>query len=206
MFIAIYLIVWFVGSAMMAREGLWSNTITFVNIVVSGLVAFGFYAPLTIRIDEYTEGKNTYFLDFVVIWFLFSVTAVILRALTRLLSATRMRFKHPIDPIGGTVMSEIASWVLATIVMASLHTAPMGQDAFGGGLVKSADVANASGFFTFAFQQPDAAWLKFMESMTAPTAFGNGVNNQFKARAWVQIYEEHRAAFDKSESVRVRRG
>ena len=46
MYWAIYVIVLFAGLAMMVREGLWSNTISLVNIFVSGLVAFGFYSPL----------------------------------------------------------------------------------------------------------------------------------------------------------------
>ena len=37
---------------MMVREGLWSNTITLVNIIISGLVAFGFYSPLVVYLDE----------------------------------------------------------------------------------------------------------------------------------------------------------
>ena len=50
---------------MMVREGLWSNAITLVNIIISGLVAFGFYSPLVIYLDEMLDGQYTYLLDFV---------------------------------------------------------------------------------------------------------------------------------------------
>ena len=99
----------------MVREGLWSNAITLVNIIISGLVAFGFYSPLTIFLDEMTDGQYTYLLDFVVIWFLFAVTMVICRTLTGAASKTRMRFKHPIDPVGGPAIGLLAAWVLAVV-------------------------------------------------------------------------------------------
>jgi uncharacterized membrane protein required for colicin V production len=201
MFLAIYLIILFAATAMMVREGLWSNSIALVNIITSGLIAFGCYAPVTVWIDEYTNGAYTYVLDFVVIWMLFVVSMVIFRGLTGALSRTRMRFKHPIDPIGGPAIGFLAAWVLATFVMATLHTAPMGKDAFGGGLVKPADVETAS-----RITAPDAAWLRFVEKMTAPVALGNSSANQFKAKAWVGIYESHRTQFEKADGIRVRRG
>src|SRR5262245_14902782 len=138
MFLAIYLIVLFAATAMMVREGLWSNSISLMNIIISGLVAFGSYARLTILVDVKLGGQYTYLLDFVVIWLLYVITMVICRTITGAASKTRMRFKHPIDPIGGPIIGFLAAWVLSTIVMATLHTAPMGKDAFGGGLVKPA--------------------------------------------------------------------
>ena len=69
MYWSIFLIVLFAGVAMMVREGLWSNTITLVNIFISGLIAFGFYSPIVVYLDEeVTEGQHTYWLDFAIIW------------------------------------------------------------------------------------------------------------------------------------------
>ena len=48
MYWVFYAIVIFAGLAMTVREGLWSNTITLINITISGLVAFGFYSPIVI--------------------------------------------------------------------------------------------------------------------------------------------------------------
>lgn len=202
MFLAIYLIVLFAATAMMVREGLWSNSISLVNILISGLVAFGFYAPLTIKIDEYLDGQYTYVLDFVVIWLLYAVSMVICRSATVAASKTRMRFKHPIDPVGGPLLALVAAWVLASIVMASLHTSPMPKDAFGGGLVKPADVASAS-----AFTAPDAAWLRFFERVSQPVALGfkhSGVH--YGAKGWVSTYEDHRKEFEAVTTIKVRRG
>ena len=201
MYWAIYLAVLFAGVAMMVREGLWSNAIALVNIIISGLVAFGFYAPLTVYIDEYFNGQFTYVLDFVVIWFLFAASMVICRAVTGAASKTRMRFKNPIDPVGGPIVAIIAAWVLASFVMATLHTSPMPKDAFGGKLVSAADVGSAS-----RLTSPDAAWLRFVEKMSDLAALGSTGTERFRAKSWTQIQADHRAKYEKSPSVKVRRG
>jgi len=201
MYIAVYLIVLFVGFAMMVREGLWSNAIALVNILVSGLVAFGFYSPLAIYLDEMLDGQYTYVLDFVCIWGLFVVAMVICSSLTGMASRVRMRFKNPIDPIGGPVVGLLAAWSLAAFVMATLHTSPMPKDAFGGGLVyDSNEVDNA-----FYLTAPDIGWLKFVERMSRPDSLGRGERGGFSAKAWVQIYADHREKFSKAPGIRVRR-
>lgn len=200
MYLAVYLIVVFAGLAMTVREGLWSNTITLVNIFISGLVAFGFYSPLVVYLDEQaTSGQHTYWLDFAVIWALFSVTMLVMRVLTGALSKTRMRFKHPIDPVGGPIVGFIAAWVLASFTIATLHVSPMDKKAFGGGLNHDVDSASF-------IMQPDAQWLKFVESMSKPEAFGGAKTDRFGAKAFVKIYGDRREKFEKAPSFIVKRG
>ncbi|MGD9635673.1 MAG: CvpA family protein [Pirellulales bacterium] len=203
MYSAIYLATWFAGSSMMVREGLWSNAISLVNILISGLVAFGFYSPITVYLDEMLNGEYTYLLDFVVIWALFVITMLICRVLTGLASKTRMRFKHPIDPIGGPIVGELASWVLAAFVMATLHTSPMPKEAFGGRLVYTPAEVDSS----FALFNPDLGWLRFVERVTKSDGFGRSGSKGFSAKAFVKIYAEHRDAFGKADAgwIRVRR-
>jgi uncharacterized membrane protein required for colicin V production len=201
MFWAIYAIVLFAGLAMTVREGLWSNVLTLINVIVSGLVAFGLYSPLVRYLDEdVTNGQHTYWLDFAILWALYAATMVVLRTLMIACSKTRLRFKNPIDPIGGPIAGFIAAWVLAAFTTATLHTAPMPKDAFGGKLVYS-DVDSAS-FMT----SPDAQWLRFVEAMSKETAFGSGSTDGFSAKAFVKIYTDRREKFDKAPSLIVKRG
>ncbi len=201
MYWAIYGLVVFAGCAMMVREGLWSNALTLMNIIVSGLVAFGFYSPLVVYLDEeVTNGQHTYWLDFAIIWGLYFITMVICRVLTGAASKTRMRFKKPIDPVGGPILGFIAAWVLAAFTLATLHTSPMGKDAFSGKLVYS-DVDSAS-FLT----SPDAAWLRFVEKMSQPIALGSNATDRFSAKAFVKIYTDRREKFDKAPGLIVKRG
>jgi uncharacterized membrane protein required for colicin V production len=198
-----YLIVIFAGLAMMVREGLWSNTLTLITIIVAGLVAFGFYSPLVVYLDEsVTDGQHTYWLDFAVIWALYCVAYVILRTLTAAASKTRMRFKHPIDPVGGPLMGLIAAWVLASFALATLHVSPMPKDAFSGKLVSFGEVTTASPLF-----KPDAAWLRFLERMSKVNAISSSNTEEFIASNWVRIYSDRRAALEKSDRLwGVRRG
>ncbi|MEX2307253.1 MAG: CvpA family protein [Pirellulales bacterium] len=200
MFWAIYGLVIFAGLAMTVREGLWSNTITVMNIIFSGLVSFGFYSPLVIYLDELSGGQHTYWLDFAVIWALFGAAMVICRTAAAAASNTRMRFKYPIDSVGGPLAGLIAAWVMAAFTLATLHTAPMPKDAFSGKLVHD-DVTTAS-----AAWSPDAAWLRFVEKMSGPTALGSASTTRFGAKGFVEIYEKRRSAFEKVESLVVSRG
>jgi len=203
MFWAVYLATFFAGTAMMVREGLWSNAISLVNILVSGLVAFAFYSPLAIYLDELLDGEYTYMIDFVCIWLLFVVTMVICRAATGFASRTRMRFKNPIDPVGGPLVGLVAAWALSAFVMATLHTAPMGKDAFGGGLVHTkSDVESRSSLLA-----PDLGWLRFVDRVTRPDAFGHAGRDVFSPWGFVSIYADHREKYDKAKPpwIRVRR-
>jgi uncharacterized membrane protein required for colicin V production len=203
MYLAFYLIIIFAGLAMMVREGLWSNTITLFTIIVAGLVAFGFYSRIVVYLDEsVTDGQHTYWLDFAVIWGLYGISFVILRTMTAAASRTRMRFKHPIDPIGGPLVGLLAAWVLAAFTLATLHVSPMPKDAFGGKLVSQADVPVA-----LMLWQPDAGWLRFVERMSSPLAFGSGRTQDFSAANWVKFYSDRRAALEKSDRLwGVKRG
>lgn len=201
MFMTFYVIIAFAGLAMMVREGLWSNMISLMSILLSGLIAFGFYSPIVVYLnEELTDGQHTYWLDFAIIWALYSVAIIICRVFASACSKTRMRFKHPIDPIGGPLVGLIAGWVLAAFTLATLHVSPMAKDAFGGGLVASSDVESAS-----ALWAPDAAWLRFVQSMSDGQAFGAGGTEYFTAKDWVRIYADRRAAFEKSPSFIVDR-
>src|SRR4051812_19951754 len=138
MYLAIYLIVLFAGLAMTVREGIWSNTLTLINVIVSGLVAFGFYSPIVAYLDEQaTDGQHTYWLDFAIIWALYAVTMLVLRTLMAAASKTRLRFKNPIDTYVGPAIGFISAWVLAAFTLATLHTSPMPKNAFNGRLVYS---------------------------------------------------------------------
>jgi hypothetical protein len=49
------------------------------------------------------------------------------------------------------------------------------------------------------------AWLNFVETMTQPSAMGTGPNKNY-AGAFIKIYGDHRAAFDKADGLIVKRG
>lgn len=197
----IFSVVQFAAVAMMVREGLWSNTIALVNILISGIVAFAFYPPLVVYLDEsVTDGQHTYWLDFAVLWALFCVAMLVCRSLTAAFSKTRMRFKYPIDDVGGPLVGFIAGWMLASFTMATFHVAPMPKDILGGKIAYNS-VDSVSGF-----SQPDATWLRFFQTVSDAAAFGSDSTGRFSANGFVKIYGDRRAKFDKAPSLIVKRG
>jgi uncharacterized membrane protein required for colicin V production len=201
MYWAVYAIVVFAGLAMTVREGLWSNAITLVNIILSGLVAFGFYSPIVKYVDEeVTNGQHTYWLDFCVMWALFWVAMVLCRVAAGFASKTSLRFKYPIDPVGGPLVGLMAAWVLASFTLATLHVSPMPKNAFSGKLVYS-DAASQP-FMT----APDAWWLRLVERVSPPAALGSGSTIRFSANDFVKIYQLRREKFDKADKLIVPRG
>jgi len=195
----IFAIVIFATVAMTVREGLWSNAITLVNILISGTVAFAFYAPIVVYLDEsVTDGQHTYWLDFAVLWALFCVAMVICRSLTGAASKTRMRFKYPIDDFGGPLVGVLAALVMASFVLASFHVAPMPKDFLGGNLATSVDSASIT--------QPDAAWIKYFAAVSDASALGSNSTGRFGANGFAKIYADRRANFEKAPSLVVKRG
>jgi hypothetical protein len=197
---AIYGAVLFASVAMMVREGLWSNTIKLFNIIISGLVAYGFYSPITAWLDEQTGGSFTYILDFILIWAVFVIAFVVLRAVTGYLSRTRMRFKHPIDPVGGPLMALLAAWVLSGFTLSTLIMVPMPPNMFTerGESVVQADPE--AGFFSrvvkvYAFT-PESLWMGFIQMTTTSISYGPSRNRDFSIRHYGQIYRGRRAKLE----------
>ena len=125
MYYAFLLIPWAATFGWTVQLGLWSNAILLAQVFMSGLIAFGFYQPLAVVIDEATEGSYTYFMDFLSIWALFCGAMLILKIIDGALSKKQMRFHQRVDQIGGPLVGFCAGAVMSGIVLASLHTAPL---------------------------------------------------------------------------------
>jgi len=209
MFSAIFGILFFAGVAMTVREGLWSNTLTLINILICGLAAFGFYPPIATWLDEQLSGQYTYVLDFVLVWAIFILGMILCQVLTRMASKTRMRFRHPIDPVGGPLVGAMSAWVLASFATATLYMAPMPKDAFGDRLksaneVLSREIAGGYEKGQYYGRWPDLVWLGFVETMSDNDALGpprsasSSGGNAFSRKGFLSAYSAHRAGFDKA--------
>ncbi|MEO1498639.1 MAG: CvpA family protein [Planctomycetota bacterium] len=206
MFYAIFGIVYFATLAMMVREGLWANLLATAAILVGGLAAFGLYQPITIMLDEATGGEYTYVLDFVVIWLLFALVCGIVKGLGAFLSPTKLRFKEPINSIGGPAVGLVAGFLMASMTMATLHAAPLGATDFFPELApKAGTVAGVRRELSEAsiFGRPDVAWLRIAEAGLSPSRAGG---EGFSPAIYVFTLGQHRAKFQKSASTIVERG
>ncbi|MEN1679071.1 MAG: CvpA family protein [Planctomycetota bacterium] len=189
----------FATFAMMVRDGLWSNTILLVQVILAGLLAFGFYQPLTVYIDEKTGGEYTYALDIVILWAIYAVSITLLKVICDALSKTKMKFPEAVDNAVGPLMGLLAGVVLAGIVGASLHVTPLPKDGLGGGMDYTGTSVAAAPLY-----RVDALWLRMVE---AASSAGLGGGEKFVAQDFVDIYAARRNNYNEAdvEMIRVKR-
>lgn len=119
--------VFFAGLAMSVNEGLWSNTISLLCILISGLAGVTAGVPLGAMILE-KSGKDdsfAWYFIFAGIWGVFVLTLLVLRILTDKASRVRVRFLPLVDKIGGVLMGLLVATMLASFAAYTLVRVPI---------------------------------------------------------------------------------
>jgi len=117
----------FAGLAMTVNEGLWSNTISLLVVLVSGITAVVAGVPLGCMILE-KSGKDdsfAWYFVFVGIWGVFVLSMILLRILTDKASLIRVRFLPIVDKIGGILMALAVATMLASFASYTLVRVPI---------------------------------------------------------------------------------
>ncbi|MEM9186869.1 MAG: CvpA family protein [Planctomycetota bacterium] len=188
----------FAAFAMFVREGLWSNTIALIQIMISGLIAFCFYPPLTVLVDEQTDGQYTFLLDIVMLWAIYCVTLVVLKIVTESLSKKRMAFvPEQLDDFAGPLVGLAAGVLLAGFVGASLHLAPLPRDGLGNGMNYKPGELRSAPLYAL-----DVLWLNVVEGASAA---GFGGSPEFSAEEFVSVYGDRRETYERAPGMRVER-
>ncbi len=148
-------IVMFVIVAMMWPEGMWSNALTLVNTVFSGLLAANFFEPLADYFDKQMPSM-TYAFDFIALWGVFALSFLILRTLAEQSSTHKVRFRLPVEMTCRILFAFLTAWVMVCFITFTLHTAPLARTPLRGSFERQ---PMASNFFVF---KPDRNWLGFL--------------------------------------------
>lgn len=187
-------------AALIGKEGLWSNTITLVNVVTAALLATNFWEPMTAWTDSQFPSL-VHVTDFLIIWSLFALFYSILRSLTDLASKLRVRFPNALNKAGGFVMAAGAGWVIVCFLAMTLHMAPLAREFMGGMWI-----AEKPSMFGLS---PDRQWLGFMqkESMGAfsrLTPAGDPEGRVFDPKGqFLHKYAARRAILEKQPGLRA---
>ena len=157
------------------RDGLWSNAICLVNVILAGLLAMNFYEPLAACLTNYNADLHSYvvFFDFLSMWTCFILCAVVFRACTDAVSKVRLRFLKVVDLWGGVVLSLGIGWVMMGFTLTSLHAGPLGQYPFLGSFQPQNNMF-------FGMLAPDREWLGFTKYQSSG-AFCRSVDQQDNA-------------------------
>ena len=127
--------------AMTWQEGLWTNALSVLNCLFSAILASMYFEPLAGFLDTQME-SYTYFNDFLAIWFLYCFAFLFLRTIAETLSPNRVRFKLPVDKLGGAAAGLGIGWFVAMFFLFSIHVAPLNQSPFKGSFSPTPKVLN----------------------------------------------------------------
>lgn len=204
MYFAILGIVFFASFAMMVREGIWNNLLTMMMVMISGVVAFGYFQPLTRSFDEKTGGSYTYLLDFLVIWFTFIFVMLILKILGKVLSPKKVKFLENFDLYGGVAIALFTAYLITGMMLATMHSAPLIHNIFDNRFVMGETRKEVESTInsTSVIARPDLAWLGLMESVLQGSSMGG---SDFSAARYVHSYAEHRKTFSTITTYLVER-
>ena len=136
-------------------EGMWSNAIRLINVILAALLAMNYFEPLARKLEEW-QPSYTYCWDFLALWAVFGGSFVVLRAVTDLISRVKVRFLKIVDQIGSGVLAAAIGWVLVAFTLTTLHTAPLAENFFFGAFQPFKPM--------FLGTSPDMTWLSFASS------------------------------------------
>jgi hypothetical protein len=182
--------------AMTWTQGLWTNLISLFNAAFAGVFASNYFEPLAQFLESQAE-SYTYFWDFLSIWMIFSFAFLVLRTATDGFSKTRVRFRLPVETFGSPIAAALTGWVVVSVFLFSLHTAPLPRNSFGGAFQKTPTSSN----FPLS---PDRLWLGFLQSRSEGV-LATAEKNVFDPNSeFILRYGERRERFSQEKTMRVR--
>jgi hypothetical protein len=199
--------------AMHVREGLWSNAISFFNVMTAALIASNYFEPLA---DWLTNRwpSYTYVFDYLALWLIFSVVMILLRTATDYASRVKVRFKMPVDWAGGVFFACWIGWIMVCFTTFSLHTAPLARNFMSGAFQPEPDDSMFLGL------APDRQWLALMHTLSLDGSGPDGLqgslsrtraeneppeNNVFDPRGeFILKYGASREKFENEIDIRTR--
>ena len=119
--------IFFAGLAMTINEGLWSNTVSLLAIIVAGLFAIFGGIPLGMYIVEQADAsqKVAWCFVFAGVWGVFVVSLTIMRILLELASRTRVKFVPPLEKAAGPLMGLYVAVMFTSFAAYTLERIPI---------------------------------------------------------------------------------
>jgi hypothetical protein len=118
----------FAGVAMTVNEGLWSNAIALMAILVCGPLAIAAGYPLGLFIQEKMDKpvEQTWYFIFGGVWLVFFFSIMVFRVFAdRVSSRVRMKFVPPLERAAGPLMGLGVAVMFASFFTFTLYTIPI---------------------------------------------------------------------------------
>lgn len=153
-------VVFFACLASTVAGGLWNNAVMLVNIMFSILVAIHYFEPLAGWLTGQWKEYGHYW-DFAALWLIFAITMAVLRTATDQISKVKVRFRRPVEIIGGILFSAGISWTMVGFTTVAMHTAPLSQNFLRGTFQETPQSR------MFWGRAPDRSLLAFVQYLSA---------------------------------------
>jgi|SRR5262245_1530558 len=138
------------------REGLFTALCALVNVMLAGIVAFGFFEPIADWLDESMQRTSwSGYEDFVALILLFCGTLLVLRAVTNRLAPDMLDFPANTQ-YGGAVLGLATGYLLAGFLLCAVETLPVHKNFLDFQPREGNDSGPRSIF------PPDRVWLSMM--------------------------------------------
>lgn len=138
---------------MVSNDGAWSAGVTFLSVVLAGLVAMNFFEPLALLLNRtYSEWDARW--DMVSLVGLFIALVFAFRMGTEKIAPVYIQVPGIVDTIGRYGFGLAAGYVTMAFLLTALHTAPLPRE-FIGFKPERPNLAN--------FVAPDRQWLAFVQ-------------------------------------------
>jgi hypothetical protein len=160
MLIALLFVIFAVCFGFLFTEGMWSNAIRLINVIVAALLATNYFESAASVLEDWGE-SFTYFWDFLALWGLFALFNACLRGATDHISKVKVRFRKITDQIGSPVFAACIGWVMVCFTAMTLHTAPLARNFMAGSFQPEQRM--------FLGLVPDRKWLAFVQTMSLGT-------------------------------------
>ena len=147
--------------------GLWSNLITLINLLLAAMLASSIYEPLS---DLLLGLESTYrsLFDFISVWAIFVVAFFVLRGITDVASAFRLKFDKITELVGRSILSIWIACVFICFSFFTLQMAPLKPDLY----VQNAPKSEMGTI-------PDRMWLAFIQSRSRGALSASQAKNLF---------------------------
>lgn len=120
--------VFFAGLAMTVNEGLWSNALTLIAILICGPLAIAAGYPVGLMLQEKMGNpvEQTWYFVFGGVWLVFFFSIMVVRVVAdRVASRTRMKFVPPLDRAAGLLMGLLVAVMFTSFFTFTLYTIPV---------------------------------------------------------------------------------
>lgn len=119
--------VFFAGLAMTINEGLWSNTVLLMCIMLAGLFAILGGIPLGLYIIAQADAADEYAWHcvFAGVWLVFVLSVTIMRVLLEKASKVRVKFVPPLEKVAGPLMGLFVAVMFTSFAAYTMERIPV---------------------------------------------------------------------------------